>query len=295
MKLTYFEGKQPNFGDELNKIMWNQLLPEGFLDQDGDNLFLGIGSILWDYLPSKPVKHVIGSGYGGYTPPPKVAGEAWNIVWVRGPLTAQALGIDPRLSITDSAVLLRAIALPKPALDVDVAFMPHFESIERGDWAKVCNLAGITYLDPRDPPISTIAKILGARLVLTEAMHGAIVSDALRTPFVPFLPHQPLHRMKWDDWAASLDLELIKHPLPVTTAVDFYVRQTGRLGKGRISKSLKNSKLMQPVHSLLSYSAAEKLQKIARNAEPILSTERNISSATDRCLVSLQRFVRSRT
>lgn len=291
MKLTFYRGPEPNFGDELNVMLWDHLLPEGFLDEDEDALFLGIGSILWDYLPKAPMKHVMGSGYGGYTPPPDVQDGSWNICWVRGPQTARILGIDPDLAITDAAVLLRAIPLPEPATGIDLAFMPHIDSIARGDWARVCEIAGITYLDPRADPMTLIAQIRGARLVLTEAMHGAIVADALRTPFIPFIPHHPDHRAKWQDWAASLQLELRSQPLPVSTALDLYVGLTGAQGRGKPSQWLRNHALMQPVHRMLTHRAARRLRHIAATVAPQLSDEAQITRATARCLEALERFV----
>ena len=54
----------------------------------------------------------------------------------------------------------------------------------RGNWRKACDRAGITFLDSTADPLETIAKIRGSRLVISEAMHGAIVADALRTPWV---------------------------------------------------------------------------------------------------------------
>jgi len=66
MKLTYFRGSVPNFGDELNTYMWPELLPRGFLDDEDHELFVGIGSIIGSHLPPDARKIVMGSGYGGY-------------------------------------------------------------------------------------------------------------------------------------------------------------------------------------------------------------------------------------
>lgn len=200
MKLTYYNEVPPNFGDELNTWMWPQLVPDGFLDEDASDLFLGIGSILWDDLPKASRKHVMGSGYGSYTNPPDASGPDWNVVWVRGPLTAKAVNVDPAKAITDSAVLIRECALPEPADGVGIAFMPHFQSIGRGKWDAVCQAAGFTFLDPTSDPVSLMAKIRGADLVITEAMHGAIVSDAVRTPWIGIKPFSARHRPKWQDW-----------------------------------------------------------------------------------------------
>lgn len=291
MKLTYFRGNVPNFGDELNRFMWQELLPVGFLDDSEDDLFLGIGSILWDDFPKPQKKHVIGSGFGGYTAIPDVHDGKWNIVWVRGPRTARALGIDEKMAITDSAILLRAIELPPPVSGIDIAFMPHFQSVERGNWRKVCSLAGIHFLDPRDPPEELIAKIRGARLVLTEAMHGAIVSDALRTPFIPFLPIQPSHRAKWDDWADSLGIELHRHLLRSSTAAELYISKKGADGSGPVSSFLMSNPIAKIFDEALTRRAAQHLRYVAENAVPILSHDSRISSATDRCHSALHKFV----
>ena len=294
MKLTFYRGSEPNFGDELNALLWDHLLPAGFLDQSEDELFLGIGSIIWDFLPKAAVKHVIGSGYGGYTPPPNVHDGSWNIVWVRGPQTAKTLGINPDLAITDAAVLLRTIPLPDPATGVDVAFMPHFQSVARGDWAKVCETAGITYLDPRADPMTLIAQIRGARLVLTEAMHGAIVADALRTPFIPFVPHHPDHRAKWEDWSTSLQIELRSQPLPVSSAIELYFNLTGAQGLGKHSRWLRDHAALRPLHSALSDRAARLLTHIAATVPPLLSDDTQIIRATARCLDALECFVKTK-
>jgi succinoglycan biosynthesis protein ExoV len=34
VKLIYFRHDPPNFGDEVNRILWDRLLPAGFLDED---------------------------------------------------------------------------------------------------------------------------------------------------------------------------------------------------------------------------------------------------------------------
>jgi hypothetical protein len=88
MKLIYFRGHVPNFGDELNPYLWDRLLPPGLLDEDESELFLGIGSILFDTYPAGPRKYVMGSGYAGYTGLPPVHDGSWDVVFVRGPRTA---------------------------------------------------------------------------------------------------------------------------------------------------------------------------------------------------------------
>lgn len=293
MKLTFYRGPEPNFGDELNAFMWDKLLPSGFLDGDADDLFIGIGSIIWDFYPAQARKHVIGSGYGGYTSAPDVKDGTWQVAWVRGPLTAEKLGLDASLAITDAAVLLRAIDLPAPSLQSGPAFMPHFESVARGNWRQVCEMAGITYLDPRADPMNLISKIRGASVLVTEAMHGAIVADAMRTPFIPVTPTHPSHRYKWEDWARSVELDLKPVDAMSSSLLESYTNMTGLQGKGARSRALFKGRMLSPVDKLVMNRTAAKLRQIAADAEPHLSNDAVIARVTERSQEALDRFVQS--
>lgn len=295
MKLTYYVGDPPNFGDEINASMWDQLLPQGLLDDGEDELFLGIGSILWDYLPKSPRKIVAGSGFGGYTAAPDVHDGKWEILWVRGPETARVLGIDPALAITDAAVLLRAVPLPAAPPRAGVAFMPHVESIPRGAWADVCAQAGVTFLDPRAPVDQLLAGIRAAEVLITEAMHGAIVADALRTPWVPVLPFHHINRAKWNDWAASLDVTLNNVSLFPSTLREAWVSRTGLLAMGGKSRMIFDSMLIRQCDQLVTSRAAARLAKVAQTATPQLSSDAAIASATHRALDALNGFVARRS
>lgn len=294
MKLRYFRNDPPNFGDELNALVWDALLPPGFLDGDDSELFLGIGSILWNHLPKAPLKHVAGSGFGGYTAPPDMADGSWNVLWLRGPLTARALGLDPALAIADSAVLLREIPLPPPKPGRGIAFMPHFESARRGAWERACALAGIDYLDPRGDATELIARIRGARLVISEAMHGAIVADALRTPWIGIVPFFRQHRAKWEDWALSLGIALDRAALPPSNLLELYTLVTGLPGKGRRSRGLFLAPAAAPVNAALAHRAAARLRRLAERGTPQLSADEAIERATVRCRETLERFVSGR-
>lgn len=295
MKLTFYRAQVPNFGDELNTTMWPQLLPAGFLDDAEDELFVGVGSILFDNYPAAAHKIVAGSGYAGYTAAPDVHDGTWSVLWVRGPITADKLGLDRRLAITDSAILLRATELPDPAPATGVAFMPHVDSLARSRWDEVCRKAGITFLDPSDPVDSLLARIRGARLLITEAMHGAIVADALRTPWVSVLPFHPTHREKWADWAASLGLELRRATLRPSSMAEVWAKFSGRQAVTGKSRRYLAGGPSKPINHWLRSQAAADLRRIAETAEPQLSSDAAIETATDRALSTLQAFVRSRS
>jgi len=293
MKLVFFRGKVPNFGDELNLHVWPALLPEGFLDDDEDELFVGIGSIIGDHLPARSRKFVMGSGYAGYMGLPDVHDGSWHISFVRGPNTARTLGIDPDLSICDSAILLRAMELPAPDERAGIAFMPHYESLERGNWAEACRMAGIALIDATEPVEKVLSQIRGARLLITEAMHGAIVADAMRTPWIGARPIYGGHHKKWLDWAGALGIDVRLNALKPSSVLEYYVGRTGRgssVGKvGRFSAS----PLAGIPNRLLTDTAAAHLDAMAR-LDPQLSSDAMIEQVTERALAAVDGFVRSR-
>jgi succinoglycan biosynthesis protein ExoV len=294
MKLRYFKGHQPNFGDELNEYVWPRILPPGFLDNDETELFVGIGSILeGGKYPDSAKKHVFGSGYAGYGHPP-VLDENWNIVFVRGPRTAARLGLPKELAIADSAILLRAFSTPTLQRDIPIAFMPHYQSLDWGLWGKVCELAGIELIDPRDSVESILDRLSRTQLLITEAMHGAIVADALRTPWISVKPIWSAHHVKWLDWAEALSIDLRQTELQPTTLLEAWIKRTGRGSMSGTVGKLSSSPLMRPVNALLTHRAASTLKEIAK-AEPQLSSDSAIARATERALEATNNFVRSRT
>jgi succinoglycan biosynthesis protein ExoV len=208
-------GSERNFGDELNRLLWPRLLPD-FFDDDAAVLFLGIGSVLDARHSADAVKLVAGAGYGGYESSPAMDAR-WVIHWVRGPRTARVLRLPTTCGLGDPAILL-----PVPSADGGraIGFMPHFESLGRGAWAEAAVAAGMTLIDPRDDPDAIIAAIRTCRLLLSEAMHGAIVADAMRVPWVALRPLVAVHRAKWHDWADTIDLRIRFHPLSASSPAE---------------------------------------------------------------------------
>jgi hypothetical protein len=211
MQLYYWSGST-NFGDALNPWLWPQLLPNYF-DDNPQELFVGIGSNLGYAFPQISKKIVCGTGYGGtgyggYTNLPSFD-DMWDIRFVRGPRTAKELGLDPQLALGDGATLLHHLreTLPKAGEHHSLGFMPHWESALYGDWEAVSAEAGAHFIDPRWPVETVISAIRGCDLLVTEAMHGAIVADALRVPWVPFMP-LPMQHFKRFDWGESQGLDL---------------------------------------------------------------------------------------
>lgn len=289
MKLTYFQGNPPNFGDELNTSMWHHFLPADFFDQDSSTLFIGIGSVIQHSYPKASKKIVMGAGFGGYTRKPDVHDGSWEFWFVRGPQTTHELGLDPALAVGDAAILLRETPLPQPARDIDVGFMPHYESIERGNWKEVCALAGITFIDPTEPTEKIISEIRGANLVITEAMHGAIVADALRTPWIGIRAMHHVHRFKWYDWARALNVDYQPRSVVPSNCREAWAYVTGRSGSGTRAISLGGSTVAAPFNLTFQYMAARSLQRLAAS-DGQLSSDRDIDRATDQAMSVVQRM-----
>jgi succinoglycan biosynthesis protein ExoV len=168
------------------------------------------------------------------------------------------------------------------------------DSLERGDWAEVCRLAGVTFLDPGAPVPDLLAMIRSARFVVTEAMHGAIVADALRTPWIGVMPFHDLHRPKWLDWSESLGIDIRFVRLLPSSLREAYTLATGKAGGGLRSRMLFDSAPSAPVNLAMRHIAAKNLLRVIERIEPQLSRDDRIESVTARCEEALERFIQRR-
>jgi hypothetical protein len=151
-----------------------------------------------------------GTGYGRF--PRNVHDKSWRIFAVRGPLTAQAIG-NSELAVTDPAVLLSLLPEFQASRRSGAAFVPHWTTAASGQWEEICELIGIEFIDPRDEARSVIRRIASSAIVIAESMHGAIVADAFRVPWVPVVISHS-RPLKWHDWTLSLGLQY--HPIRIT-------------------------------------------------------------------------------
>jgi succinoglycan biosynthesis protein ExoV len=285
MILYQWRGAHRNFGDELNSLIWPRLLPD-FFDEDGATRFLGIGSILDNRHDPGTVKLVAGSGYGGYQP--RIAlDDTWIVHWVRGRRTAALLGLPTDLGIGDPASLMPLAGLSPPREDRDVGFIPHFESAIRGAWQDVSEAAGVTLIDPRDDPLAVIAAIGKCRVVISEALHGIIVADALRVPWIAVRPLAPIHRPKWIDWAETLDLTIAFQELEPSSALErAHLTHLSRFHVGRRVLHMQAARLRGIARERYIDQAAKALRATAE-AEPQLSRTALLENAQTRMMEAI--------
>jgi succinoglycan biosynthesis protein ExoV len=250
MKLYYYQRSDQwsNFGDQLNQWLWPRLLPD-FFNEDPEITFVGFGTLLNHLLPIRTAgaREVIifstGVGYErGLTQIP----SHFKIYCVRGNYSTQKLGLDASQAITDGAVLVREVwKYGKNSRD-RVSFMPHIhhERLAGKALERICNDLGIQYINPATKDLEIILKqIDSSRLLLAEAMHGAIVADAFRVPWIPICTSPRILAFKWRDWCSSIQLPYAPQYLPPLLpnypptargvrssihALPFWVRLTGQ-------------------------------------------------------------------
>jgi succinoglycan biosynthesis protein ExoV len=299
VKLYFYQ--HANFGDALNLWLWPRLIPATF-DEDPDTLFVGIGTLINDRLPVDPFKVVFGTGVGYYGEP-AVVDDRWKVYCVRGPLTARVLKIDERLAVTDAAVLLRLVDVAEEAQQHDFSFMPHWRSAKRWDWKGVCQSNGIHFIDPLGTTEVVLAEIRRTRVLLTEAMHGAIVADAFRVPWVPVVTNKKILEFKWLDWCASLGIVYKPTVVPRPEYRRDFVtsRSRERLGPAQLKSEIASRVALQGVslslrtaealiNPILTRRAGDSLSAAAKSCSPTLSSDRAINSATERLGERLESF-----
>lgn len=290
MKMYYYKGAPPNFGDELNNWMWPRLLPD-FFDDNEKQIFLGIGSILFDFHAPDAKKIVFGAGYGGYTPPP-IMDRNWTVYFVRGPITARAIGLDESLGVGDAAILLRSCISAKPEKLFKASFMPHWESVADGEWEAVCAEAGLHFINPCGPVEEVLHDILTSEVIVTEAMHGAIVADALRVPWIAARPIQAQHHRKWFDWADALQLDL--HPQSLAPSNGLEAAMAFLPGSRKTAERLRRrGQLLKSVAAPVFFDRAASSLRHLAGTVPTLSRDSAIESAHSRMLEQLEVLNRS--
>lgn len=294
LDLFFYRGSEPNFGDELNQWMWPRLIQDCW-DRDDNTLFVGIGSVLETRFPSDKLKIIFGAGYGAYGAAPTL-NDTWKVFFVRGKNTAKTLGIAEDFGIGDSAILLRSLLNQtqnnKPEKKYAVSFMPHFKSLSFGNWELAAKLAGINFIDPRQDVESIISQILASKHVLAEAMHGAIVADALRVPWIALEPIYSLNRMKWLDWASALNLSLVSEKLAPSSLPEKIADYCDAQQLGHAKKIRKKTVFLKGIlPQYFAEQAAERLSTISK-LSPNLSEDCAIEMSHERMQENLYQLVK---
>ena len=195
MKLKICRIPGGNFGDDLNDLLWPELFPN-FAEHRNDTEIYGIGTILCGKVKSAGKRVVLGSGLGYRKP--QALDKNWDIRWVRGQLSAKALGIEPKFALGDGALLwseLKAAGSQGNA----VGFIPHHATWESYDWQNIAEQAGLLAINPKQSPVHVTNQMRQCRKVICESLHGAIFADALQIPWHATVLAYRFNNFKWKD------------------------------------------------------------------------------------------------
>ncbi|MCL2596415.1 MAG: polysaccharide pyruvyl transferase family protein [Paludibacter sp.] len=234
MNYLYYDNIN-NFGDDLNTWLWPKIFKrDKIANCNNTPYFLGIGSILnkpfveRHNLTSNVKKYIFGAGVSGFNANIyEIMDTTWDIRFLRGPLSSIVLG-NKHKYITDAAYAIRQINIFEEIKNTKkkykVSIMPHFKSVRYIDWQSICSELGFHYISPivkSDDVEFILSEISASEMLITEAMHGAILADIFRVPWHRFV--YDIYRtdgaeyteFKWNDWLYSIGMhkyDFIKFP-----------------------------------------------------------------------------------
>ncbi|TNJ43181.1 polysaccharide pyruvyl transferase family protein [Tamlana fucoidanivorans] len=221
MQLVYYKSKSGNFGDDLNIWMWPQIFGSDFLQEHQEIAFFGIGSILMEdsvfieQANTCEKKVVFGTGIRSINENIKID-DSWHIFFLRGPYSSLKLKGNLDHYIADAAYFLTLLPQYKSYINTPkkykISFIPYFMSVDKVDWQKICDDLSWNLILPTDlnNVEEFITEIAASEQIISEAMHGAMIADIVRVPWVRFRFYSHLHEgtmvseWKWNDWLLSI-------------------------------------------------------------------------------------------
>ena len=200
---------ESNFGDNINPWLLKKFIPKRIYNSE-EECVVGIGTLLNDglikHIANYKKIHVFTSGVGYGSVNNLLIKNDINYIAVRGPKSARALGLEASLSVTDGAILISEL-VARVDKKFKTTFIPHINTHWMSGMVlqRACEKIGLNYLVPNADQMEFIDIVNSSELVITEAMHGAILADTLRVPWIPVKMHHALP-FKWEDWCESLGL-----------------------------------------------------------------------------------------
>lgn len=229
MKLKVCRVPGGNFGDDLNDLIWPELFPN-LSEIKNDTELYGIGTILGGKVKNTGNRVVLGSGLGYRKP--QALDKHWDIRWLRGQLSAQALGIDPKFALGDGALLWSELKAAGSLGDA-IGFIPHHATWESYDWQTIAKQAGLLAINPKASPQQVANQIRQCRRVICESLHGAIFADCLQVPWHAVVLAYRFNNFKWKDWLSITELPFAPSvsPLALSHSIASFKLLKNRLAK----------------------------------------------------------------
>lgn len=178
----YWHRDTPNFGDALAPFVMNWMtgFTPKWVRRSYPGKVLSVGSII---TRARPGDVILGSGMISdhrMTLPPDV-----QVLALRGPLTAQRIGLDPEQCAYGDPGQLAAEAFcvrKEPGAQL-IGLVPHFVDLERvRELAKTLDSVDVEIIDVRSSPRYVIERMSKCRAIVSTSLHGLIVGESLGIP-----------------------------------------------------------------------------------------------------------------
>jgi pyruvyltransferase len=204
----------PNFGDEITRLLVEHICgvtPEWADFANAD--LVGAGSVI-EHIPAGWSGTVLGSGKISALMSQRLSFA--HILALRGPLTAQFLGIRARdIALGDPGLLAYTlVGAPVPAKEFDVGIVPHWLDTSLPHDPRFFSDKWTTeVIYPTDDAIDVITRIAKCDKIVTSSLHGLVVADSFDIPR-RIEKSKVLSNVtegnyfKFKDYLASIDMEL---------------------------------------------------------------------------------------
>ena len=263
MKLKYHKDWRGNFGDDLNLPFFEKYLN----GNDRNYTIYGIGTLLNDVHGKIENSIIVGSGYG-YGDKVDIDWDSTTVLGVRGPITANKLGLDIEEYVIGDPGLL-------------VSQMPRYINSEPKVYKKVIALHHSTaelfnyfqkssgeyyFLDPGLETLEDYISIIrDAEEIYTESLHGAIIASAFDKPFVAISMITELEEKKWLDFYQSVGIDKFdvikvftpKYPILRKIFISGKVRKF--ISPDKLGRTVKPLDLIKTINDIESKNAKNKL------------------------------------
>lgn len=217
INLHYFKSRRglPNFGDELAPLTVSYVTGRPcVLSSRWSCELTGIGSILDRFI--QPKGRAIEFAKSLLRSPTKIWGSGlinkadfvpnrFEVLAVRGRLTAEALGLPADAVLGDPALLIGEI-FQERSKSFALGVVPHYSDKSHPAVQRYAEAPGVQIVDVNLPPIDVVRQISQCDAVISSSLHGLIVSDALGIPNVrtSFFGELKGGDFKFEDYASAV-------------------------------------------------------------------------------------------
>lgn len=188
--------KKKNFGDELNKIIFNEACGMNLISTHKKRKadYIGIGSILQSFETKYPWKKwfrkkltVLGAGFMDKAIGFKKFSRRMDFKIVRGELTKgelEKLGYNmDGVALGDPGLFASHLLKDPMAKKYKLGIVPHFSDMESPIvWDLHKSIPDSILINILDDPMTVIKQIAQCECILASAMHGLIVADSFGIP-----------------------------------------------------------------------------------------------------------------